>query len=244
MIRIGMVLAATVVLMSACVDSFIFHPPAPKNMPPDIVMLPVPGTDEKIAVRYSPPGERGFVLLYSHGNAEDLSTAYPVAPRDCGVLVYDYEGYGSSTGNPGEKECCRDIETAYRFLTETKGVAPGRIVVYGFSVGSGPACYLAEKYPVGGLVLEAPFTSVIRVVLPFTLPIDRFPNIDRIRNIKCPILILHGTDDRVIPLKQGETMHLAAPGSTFVPVRGADHGDVAWRPEYEPAMRKFIDSLE
>ncbi|MEA4861697.1 MAG: alpha/beta hydrolase [Victivallaceae bacterium] len=245
LIRVGILLAVTVVMMGACVDSFIFHPPAPaKKRDPRIVMLPVAGTDEKIAAIYTPPGKRDFVFLYSHGNAEDLSTVLPLVPPGCGVLVYDYEGYGASTGSPGEKECYRDIETAYRFLIETQGIPPRKMVVYGFSVGSGPACYLAEKYPVGGLVLESPFTSTIRVVLPFTLPIDRFPNIDRIRKVRCPILIFHGTADHVIPLSHGKTLSEAAPGSRFVPVSGADHGEVVAGGEYLPELEKFVDSLK
>lgn len=75
----------------------------------------------------------------------------------------------------------------------------------GFSVGSGPACYLAEKYPVGALVLEAPFASAFQVVLPFGgLPGDRFPNAERVRNIKVPLLVIHGRKDRVIPVRNGK----------------------------------------
>ncbi len=245
LIRIGILLAVTVVMMGSCVDSFIFHPPAPSaKLDSRLIMLPVAGTGEKIAAIYTPPGGRGFVFLYSHGNAEDLSTVFPLVPPGCGVLAYDYEGYGSSTGRPGEKECCRDIDTAYRFLTETEGIAPQKIVVYGFSVGSGPSCYLAEKYPVGGLVLESPFTSAVRVVLPFTLPVDRFPNIDRIRNIKCPVLIFHGTADHVIPFSHGKALHEAAPGSRFVPVSGADHGEVVAGAEYAGELEQFVDSLK
>lgn len=89
---------------------------------------------------------------------------------------YDYEGYGASAGKPSSAAACRDIEAVYHYLTGEKGISPAEIVVIGFSVGSGPACYLAEKYPVGALVLEAPFASAFQVVLPFGgLPGDRFP---------------------------------------------------------------------
>ena len=113
-------------------------------------------------------------------------------------------------------------------LTGEKGISPAEIVVIGFSVGSGPACYLAEKYPVGALVLEAPFASAFQVVLPFGgLPGDRFPNAERVRNIKVPLLVIHGRKDRVIPVRNGKKVfeNAAVPGELIL-VPDAGHNDL------------------
>jgi fermentation-respiration switch protein FrsA (DUF1100 family) len=94
---------------------------------------------------------------------------------------------------------------------------PEHIVLYGRSLGSGPSCYLASKSAaagrsVAGLILHAPFTSVYRVVFPdigFTVPGDQFPNIDRMRSIRCPVFIAHGTADEIVPYHHGLSLHKA-----------------------------------
>lgn len=157
---------------------------------------------------YLPPPEGGYVLLYSHGNAEDLgSVRYRIrqyAERGYGVAAYDYEGYGQSGGEPSEAAACRDIERVWRYLVEERGVPPESIVIYGRSVGSGPSCFLAEKVPARALVLEAPFKSTFSVVGMGWLPFDRFRNIDRVAKIDLPLLIIHGTRDTVVPYSHGE----------------------------------------
>ena len=120
------------------------------------------------------------------------------------VLAYDYEGYGKASGVPSEKSFYEDIDAAYAFLVDVLKQQPENIVIYGRSIGSGPSCYLAERLaraniPVGALILQSPLLSAFRVVFNFrfTLPGDIFPNIDRISNIRCPFLVVHGTRDEV-----------------------------------------------
>ena len=169
-------------------------------------------------------------VLFSHGNAEHLAMIrswLDEFPRHgYNILAYDYAGYGGSTGKAGEKQACCDIESAYRFLTETEKIQPGRIIVLGFSVGSGPSVYLASKYPVG-LVLAAPFASAVQVLLPFSLPGDRFPNALCLTRSEVPVLIFHGTADRVIPFRNGQKIFDRAAGrKKLIPVPGADHNDL------------------
>jgi pimeloyl-ACP methyl ester carboxylesterase len=118
-----------------------------------------------------------ITLLYSHANAEDLGIMFGwlkcLARRlNVNVLAYDYTGYGESDGEPSEEACYADIEAAYDYLVNDRKLEPSQIILYGRSVGSGPATYLASKLSiegvqVGGLVLECPFKSVYRVVADF-----------------------------------------------------------------------------
>ena len=157
------------------------------------------------------------------------------------VLLYDYDGYGKATGQPTEQGCYDCIDAAYQFLTVTLRIPSEQIVLYGRSLGSGPSCYLAErlhreKKPLGGLILQvlqynafygmiyyyiltvfmyeqAPLMSIFRVAFNFrfTLPYDMFANIDRIGGVGCPVFIIHGVKDEVVPFWHGQELFLAAP---------------------------------
>lgn len=163
-------------------------------------------------------------ILFSHGNAEDIGNVYEwflTVGRELGVniLAYDYDGYGkSSPASPSEKGCYECIDAAFAFLVDKEQVLPSNIVLYGRSLGCGPTIYLAErlsreKIRLGGIILQSAFMSIFRVVFPFrfTLPFDMFPNIDRISRIQCPILMIHGTRDEVVPFWNGEDLFLNAP---------------------------------
>lgn len=86
-------------------------------------------------------------------------------------------------------------------MTENLNIDPNNIILFGRSIGSGPSCFLAEKYPVAGLILHSALMSALRVVfnLRWTLPFDKFPNIDRIPQIDCPIFVIHGRRDEIVP---------------------------------------------
>ncbi len=218
--------------LNGCVaDKVIFQPPSRHLFTVPLIYLEVePGL--RIALRYLPPAGNGsLVILYSHGNAEDLSYMENYLQefrfRGYGVAAYDYEGYGQSDGKPSEANAYRDIERVYRFLTDEEKIAPERIVIYGTSVGSGPACYLAEKVPAAALVLEAPFTSAFSVINLGWLPGDRFPNLRRIGNIRMPVLIIHGDRDSVVPFSHGKELYdKANEPKKFYHVKGAGHNNI------------------
>lgn len=180
-------------------------------------------------------------ILFSHGNAEDLGMIYEwfcefTREVHVNLLAYDYEGYGKASGSPSESKCYDDIEAAFSFLTEILHHPPENIILYGRSLGSGPSCYLAEKLArsrvkLGGLVVQSPLLSVYRVVFNFrfTLPGDMFPNVDRVKNINCPVLVIHGTRDEVVPFWNGEGLFLNVPrnlrGKPFW-VENAGHNNI------------------
>ena len=199
----------------------------------DVVMTDV-GNGERIALRCTPPAKPGgLFLLHCHGNSENLGT---IAWRQdlfrrhgYGVLAFDYEGYGRSTGKASEEAVKRDTLRAWRYLTETLKVPPGRIVIHGFSLGTGTACHLASQVKEAkALVLEAPFTSIYAVANLGWIPGNRFRSDEAIRKIPFPVLIFHGSEDSVIPASHGEKLHAlaAAAQKKFCRIPGAGHNNI------------------
>jgi abhydrolase domain-containing protein 17 len=237
-------------------DWQIFRPhPAAYQASPDILKLKTPegGT---IAARYWPRSTvsttKTWTLLYSHGNGEDLADITPLMEQlqqaGFAVLAYDYRGYGLSDGRASEAGSYQAIQAAYDYLVKTQNIPPGRIVVQGRSVGGGPSTYLAAREPVGGLILESTFVSTFRVITRIPLvPFSKFPNLARLPQVRCPILVIHGTADQVIPFWHGQELWRRAPGvkSAFW-VEGADHNDLVdvAGDRYFQAIKIFVDGLD
>lgn len=234
-------------------DRLIFLPPPASY---DERQLPITrvSTDDgnAVAVLHLPNPDAKFTLLFSHGNAEDLGYLAPflMALRDAGfaVLAYDYRGYGLSTGGPPTTAgTYRDEAAAYRHATQTLKIPPSRILLHGRSVGAGPAVELATREPVGGLIVESGFVSAYRVLTRWPLlPFDKFPNLRRMPDVRCPVLVIHGRQDEIIPFWHGERLLAAAPEpKRALWVEGAGHNDlaeVAWD-QYVHALQDFARSL-
>jgi fermentation-respiration switch protein FrsA (DUF1100 family) len=205
----------------------------------------------RLAALYLPAPDARFTVLFSHGNGEDLGTAHPQldALRRAGlsVLAYDYRGYGLSTGRPTERGICRDIEAAYDYLTGELGVAPDRVIIHGRSLGGGPSVYLAGRRPAAALILESTFVSAFRVVTHVPLsPLDRFRNLARLSRLHLPVLVIHGTEDTVVPFWHGRRLFAAAhEPKRRLWVTGAGHNDVRLfaGESYEEALRDLVDML-
>jgi pimeloyl-ACP methyl ester carboxylesterase len=229
------------------INKMMFHPHEPDYSWDTPHVVNVGDETTPVAAIWIPNAETNKVFLYSHGNGEDISDLASIfadfSRAGFSILGYDYPGYGLSAGKPSEQSAYAAAETAYRFLTERCGVAPSDIIVLGRSIGSGPACYLAEKFPVGGLVVESGFTSASRVVTRIRiLPFDPFPNIRRIRNISCPKLFIHGTDDRVIHVSHGKALFAAAkePKELLV-IDQTGHNVMLEVPNYFERLKAFVD---
>jgi len=228
-------------------DELIFRPqPSSYRDTDGIVKLPT-HDGLRISARYLPNPRASFTILYSHGNSEDLGDIEHALATlhnlGFAVFAYDYEGFGTSQGVPSEHHAYRDIDAAYDYLTTALAVPPDRIIAYGFSVGGGPAVDLASRNPLAGLIVESAFVSAFQVVVPIPLlPFDKFPNLDKIAAVKCPILILHGTADSMIPAQHAEKLFRAAhEPKRLVLVDGADHFGIKWdgHNRYARAMEEF-----
>jgi alpha-beta hydrolase superfamily lysophospholipase len=229
---IGLYLTA---LVAAAVfsDRIIFRPQqAGYRDRPGILKL-TSSDGERISATYLPNPEAFFTVLFSHGNAEDIGDDRPLLERigaaGFAVFAYDYQGYGTSEGMASERHAYEDEEAAYNFLVESMHVQPNRIIAFGRSVGSGPACDLASRHPIAGLILESAFTSAFRVMTRVRmLPFDKFDNLRKIKAVRCPVLIIHGTEDSVINISHGKELFAAAnEPKQAIWIRGADHNNVA-----------------
>jgi fermentation-respiration switch protein FrsA (DUF1100 family) len=233
-------------------DSAIFLPHPSSYRDDSEILKIIARGGRRISAVYLPNPEARYTLLVSHGNAEDLGDdrywLQDLHRAGFGVFAYDYAGYGTSEGKPSEKAAYEDEEAAYDYLTAALGVHADHVIIFGRSVGTGPAVELAARKPAAALILQSPFLSAFRVLtrIPI-LPFDRFPNYKRIGQVHCPVLIMHGVADRVIPVWHGQRLYdLANQPKDHFWVTGGDHNnlDAVAGPGYITALRKFGDSLE
>jgi fermentation-respiration switch protein FrsA (DUF1100 family) len=173
---------------------------------------------------------------YSHGNAGNLSQRAESVRRWMtlmrqAVLIYDYPGYGRSSGKPSEAGCYTVGETAFNWIVGDRGVSPGRVLFYGGSLGGAIAIELATRQPYRALILVSAFTSVPDMakkqypwlpVRPFIR--NRFENLAKIPRCPGRVFIAHGTADRYVPYRMGEQLFAAAPEpKRFFPMVDHDH---------------------
>jgi predicted peptidase len=192
-------------------DRLIFQPQPPSYADSDEIIKLNVDDDRAISALHLVNPDADFTVLYSHGNAEDLGDLRFLLEeyRNAGfsVFAYDYSGYGTSEGTPSTQNVLEDADAALDYLVQHEKIPLDRIIIHGRSVGGGPAVYLAEKNDVAGLIVESSFVSAFRVVTRFPLvPFDKFRNISRIDNVNCPLLVIHGREDEVIPFWHGQTL--------------------------------------
>lgn len=189
--------------------------------------------NERLVGWWKPPQPGKAIVLYFHGNGGSLWNrrlrAQALTETGRGLLMVSYRGYSGSSGTPSEEGLRTDARAAYEWLS--RSYEASRIVVYGESLGTGVAVHLASEKPVAGLVLDAPYTSTADVasLMYWYVPVrwlmlDQFRSLDIIRQVKAPILIMHGTADRVIPFVFGEQLFQAAPEpKQFLRLDGEGH---------------------
>ena len=191
---------------------------------------------EKVIVWHMPAKPGQPVILYFHGNGDFLAGFFgrfhDMIADGTGVVALSYRGYSGSSGRPSEQGLLLDAAAAYAFTTARYD--PERIVVWGFSLGTGVAVALAAGQPVGKLILEAPYSSLADVAasaFPF-FPVrlvmkDPFHSDRRMAQVKAPLLVMHGAQDRTIPIAFGERLFaLASEPKRFVRFDQGGHNDL------------------
>ncbi|KAM5548147.1 hypothetical protein ABKV19_002215 [Rosa sericea] len=221
-----------------------------KNM--DVHLVETKGGNKVVATFWKHPFAR-FTILYSHGNAADLGQMHELfielrAHLRVNIMSYDYSGYGASSGKPSEFNTYHDIEAVYNCLKSEYGVKQEDLILYGQSVGSGPTLHMASRLKrLRAVVLHSAILSGIRVLynIKVTFWFDIFKNIDKIRHVTCPVLVIHGTEDDIVDLSHGKRLwELAKEKYDPLWVKGGGHCNLETYPEYIKHLRKFINAME
>jgi uncharacterized protein len=200
----------------------VMRDPAPLASGSTGIALPDGQALHGLLLEPDPASSRGYWILHLHGNADSAfspgQVRHAMALRDQGfhVLAFDYRGFGDTPGEASEAGMYKDAEAAFQWLRE-KGVPAGKIILWGHSLGSGPAVELATRHPIAGLLLFGAFTSIPdrgAELYPW-LPVRwiagiRFPNLDRIHNVHVPVVLVHAVTDLTIPFSHSERLFAAA----------------------------------
>jgi len=157
------------------------------------------------------------VLVYFHGNAEDIGLALPLLDilknqLKVHIIAIEYPGYGIYEGKPSAEKILEDSDFVMSFIIKMLGIKANDIIIFGRSIGSGPATYIASKYKINSLLLMSPYTSIRAVARNIVgrigqfLVAERFRNIDYIKLAKSPVMIIHGLKDQLIPYTQSQDL--------------------------------------
>jgi fermentation-respiration switch protein FrsA (DUF1100 family) len=209
-----------------------------------------------------------WLVLFFHGNAGDrrgrMDYYHILTEAGADVFALDYRGYADNPGSPKEAGLTEDARGLWKYATETRAVDPARIVLFGESLGGGVAVRLAQEAcqagtPPAGLILRSTFSSLADAAwnrypwLPVRLLLwDRYPSGDRIGDVTSSVLVLHGTQDRIVPCELGERLFAAAPPCSagnipkrFVALEGADHNGMllSHQREFAQAIDEFFAEL-
>ena len=204
------------------------------------------------------PAERpdAPTLLYLHGNSRNigynLENALRYRTLCCSLLLVDYRGYGKSGGGkPSEAKVYEDAEAAWQYLLEQRGMKPQQTFIYGHSLGGAVAIDLALRHPeAAGLIAESTFTSMRAMselkhdFLPVGLLLNqRFESLQKIAQLKIPLLLIHGTWDKKVPVSMAQQLFEAASQpKTLILIEGGEHSNnaaVGWV-EYRAAVSAFV----
>lgn len=195
------------------------------------------------------PDTSKALIVYTHGNRHHLQryarAAVELSHYGYDVLMPDYRGYGKSEGYPVEEDLYYDMEEWLHYADSI--IKPSNYIFYGRSLGSAMATYAATKKKSKLVILETPFDEIksaapmvfspLLNVLPFK---SSFSNISRLPHLDCPILIIHGTKDELIPLEAVQRLASAATNTELVVIEGAGHMNIRRYDQYHEAIRRYL----
>lgn len=200
-----------------------------------------------------PPSHQAPGLIWFHGNLETVGSIASVLrdfrPTGVGLLALDYRGYGESGGEATEAGVYEDAEAAWQWLAGQPGIDSTRIAVYGRSIGSAVGLYLTTTHTVRAIVLESPFTSGLGLarehagLVPPALVEVSLDNLERAGRLDIPLLVIHGTDDRLAPITMGRAIADTGRAEQFLVLEGASHSTTYERggDRYRQAVHEFLN---
>ena len=249
-------------ILSGCetvANRFLFQPDpkdmlAQEQLPVQVQQLFIETADQVMLQAYFlPQPASNRILIYFHGNAGNICGRLPdllnINRMGINVLGISYRGYGQSQGKPNEDGLYLDGEAAFRYAIQRLGYTTDNVILMGRSLGTGVAVHTAQHEEISGLILVTPLTSAKACARaygfgPFAaIAGDAFNTIEKIQHIQCPLLVVHGTDDRIIPFAMGKAVYdRATVQKRFIAIEGAGHNDLstAYAAVYWPAISEFI----
>lgn len=211
--------------------------------------------DIKLHGWYLPRQGSNKVLLFLHGNAGNIShrsESVSLFHRlGLNVFIFDYRGYGKSEGVPDEKGINKDAHSAWQFLNQNKGFDKDNIIIFGRSLGGSVATRLAADAQPGALIVESTFSSardmanaIFPILSRLVLLRYRFNAVAYIKQVKCPVMVIHSPEDEIIPFRQGKKIYQAANDPKFFLEIKGDHnyGFMQSQPDYERNIEEFIST--
>jgi len=183
------------------------------------------------------PIPTNLTIIFSHGNSTNLGQMMPLLlyyrqTLEVNIVSYDYTGYGHShTDVPSEKNAFADILAVIKRVHQQHKIAYTDMVLFGKSLGSGPTSYAASKFPVKGVILESAFLSCLDIVFHKAVKevlhsFNVFPNYRFIPLIKCPLLLIHGTEDCIVPVQHAHDLAKLSKTETITYYPKADHNNI------------------
>ena len=212
--------------------------------------IPMPDGVELNALYFKTEEPAQGLILYFHGNADNLKRwgnyAGDLLPYGYDVLMIDYRGYGKSTGIPKESDLYADAKAVWTWAKEK--IPHSRLVLYGRSLGSAVASKLATTVNPDLLILETPFDELKSLIFPPVKPLfyffpkrNIFSNKDNLVHVRCEVLILHGTEDWVVPLSSALGLKpFLKRSDEFIIIKDGGHANLNQYPAFHEALKKFL----
>ncbi len=264
LLLIVILIVASLVFYPGIENRFVFYPQSSFDLVPEQFGLEykdvffMSGDGERLHGWFFPLQTRGPVILFSHGNAGNISHRLEniklLAERHLQVFIYDYRGYGKSSGTPSEKGIYADGQAAYDYLVNKEHISPGNIVLFGRSLGGAVAIETALNRDARSIIVESAFLSIkdmARTMFPFNLLSSMLPshynNLAKISDISAPKLIIHGEEDEIVPFSMGIRLFEASrEPKYFYAIKGAGHNDtfIAGGDEYLETFVSFANKSD
>jgi fermentation-respiration switch protein FrsA (DUF1100 family) len=254
-------IAASIVFYPRIENRFVFYPQSSFDLTPEDLRLEYKdvyfnsGDGYRLHGWFFPLQTGGSVILFFHGNAGNISHRLEnvrlLTERNLQVFIFDYRGYGKSSGKPSEKGIYVDGLAAYDYLVEKEHISPGNVVLFGRSLGGAVAIETALNRDTRSIIVESAFASIkemAKTMFPFNLFSFMLPshydNLNKISDINVPKLIIHGEEDEIVPFSMSKRLFEASrQPKFFYTVKGAGHNDtfIAGGDEYFENFVSFVN---
>ena len=239
-----LVLAGAFYLLYPTIENgFVFFPETRFDGTPDDYHLQYrevffdTGDGKRLHGWFFPLRQEAPIILFCHGNAGNISHRLEnvrlLLDQKLQVFIFDYRGYGRSSGRPSEKGLYVDGLAAYDYLTQREHIAPTHVIIFGRSLGAAVAVEISLARKVRSIIIESAFTSTkemartipVFYLVSFFLPAN-YNNLEKIGHITVPKLIIHGKQDEIVPFSMGERLFEAAKDRRYLfPINAATHND-------------------